>query len=143
MHSLHSITRRGVLTAWLCYHLCQCLAKPASAGTMLPCRILLMGVGVAHQKTGGEGRVEELQCLFLSVSTTSDIARAGHQTCEGLTWQVRPLQPPLLCWCGGPSNVLAGEARPVVGSGAGPPQSSQPCSAGMDVFWGIRTATTN
>lgn len=107
MHSLHSITRKGVLTAWLCYHLCQCLAKPASAGTMLPCRILLMGVGVAHQKTGGEGRVEELQCLsfcfyniWSSQSWSSDLwgphmaGKATPTTLALLVW--RPQQ--CSCW---------------------------------------------
>lgn len=38
--------------------------------------------------------------LSFSISTTSGPARAGHQTCKGLMWQLRPLQPAftLLTW---------------------------------------------
>lgn len=95
MHLFCSITRKDMLTTRHCYHLCRCLTTPGGACTKLPCRVLLMGRGVAHQETGGEGRIEEHQPLFLFISATSHPARAGWQTCKSLTWQLRPLQPTL------------------------------------------------
>lgn len=75
-----------VLLERACWLLCIAVTSTASANIWPPqvvlvqSRVLLTGWGVAHKETGGEGRIEGPWSLFLSISTTSDPARAGHQT---------------------------------------------------------------
>ena len=61
-------------------------------------------VGYCWQNEGWPGdrrRGEDWKTpVSLCISTASHPARAGHQTCQGLTWQLRPLHPTLalLTW---------------------------------------------
>lgn len=121
---------------WVLYHLCSCLVAPGGACTKLACRYCWQDEGWTtrrQEKRGG------LKNPSLCISTTSDPARAGRQTCKGLTWQLRPPQPTLAVLTWRSRQCSRSGARSVGGSGAGPPQHSRPCGVNRDVIWGTRT----
>lgn len=139
MHSLHSIT-----ACWL-----PDIATTSAASADIwsgHTRRSLYKANIHHTADRMRGRppgdrkrgVGWGTSVSLSNSTTSDIARAGHQTCKGLTRQLRLLQPTLALLPWRPSNAPTGGAGPIGVSGAGPPQLSQPSCVDIDVLWGTK-----
>lgn len=101
--SPYSITTRA------CWRLSVSTTSTISVGVWPHLVVLVQSchVGYCWQDecgSPGDRRKEERGGLkkhrSLSIFTTSDPSRAGHQTCKSLTWQLKPLQliPALLTW---------------------------------------------